>query len=346
VPTLGPGVLPNPNFTWETAKSYNVGVDGSFLNKSFTYSFDAFLQKRSDILSYRNATVPNYTGLNLPIENIGKMENKGVEVLVNYRKQFKKLGFTTGVNLTYTKNKVLFFDEPGSIPEYQKQTGKSLNNLGLYIADGLFQSQEDIDKYISLYDYQIINPEQLRPGDVKFVDYNNDGVINALDWARKDGNEQPNIVFGYTASFDWNGFDLSLLFQGQAGTRNHFYPLVSSTLNAYHFLYEGRSTPDRVTDQPTIAGANYARPAFQASTHPFFLRNTSFVRLKNAELGYSLIKLFGSKAKITNARVYANGSNLLTFAKFDDIDPESMNRADGRGYPILRTINVGVQFTF
>jgi TonB-linked SusC/RagA family outer membrane protein len=346
VPTLGPGVLPNPNFTWETAKSYNVGVDGSFLNKSFTYSFDAFLQKRSDILSYRNATVPNYTGLNLPIENIGKMENKGVEVLVNYRKQFKKLGFTTGVNLTYTRNKVLFFDEPESIPEYQKQTGKSLNNLTLYTADGLFQSQDDIDKYVSLYDYQIINPEQLRPGDVKFVDYNNDGVINALDRVRKDGNEQPNIVFGYTASLDWNGFDLSLLFQGQAGTKNYFYPLVSSTLNAYYFLYEGRSTPDRVTDQPTIAGANYARPAFQASTHPFFLRNTSFVRLKNAELGYSLLKLFGSKAKLTNARVYANGSNLLTFAKFNDIDPESMNRADGRGYPILRTINVGVQFTF
>ncbi len=337
VPTLNPGVLPNPFFTWETAESFNLAVDGSVFAKHLTYTVELFNQKRSDVLTLRNATVPIYTGLILPVENIGKVRNQGIEGQLNYRRASNSFSYNIGANITYTRNKVLFVDEPESVPAHQKQVGRPINSDLFYVASGLFQNQEEIDKYAPYNTGQIA-----RPGDVRFEDTNGDNIINFLDRVRLDQNNTPEIIYGLTTNFTWKGIDLSILFQGQARSKVFFYPQSSSNINFYRFLYEGRSTPDKITDKPSTAGDFFNRPQFNSNTLPFFRRNTSFLRLKNLEAGYSFSNNFLRRSKLANVRVYINASNLLTFAKFNDIDPESLNRGDGKGYPVLRTVNFGI----
>jgi TonB-linked SusC/RagA family outer membrane protein len=340
-PTLSPDVLPNPFFTWESAESINLAIDGSLLKNRLTYVFEAFQQKRSDVLTRRNATVPIYTGLVLPVENIGKVRNRGLEGQLKFNSTAGKVSYNVAANITYTRNKVLFFDESPSIPEYQKLTGRPINSGLFYVDKGLFQSQREIDNYPTYTTGQIP-----RPGDVKFADTNGDSTINFLDQVRLDQNNTPEIVYGLITGLDWKGLDISVLFQGQARSKVFFYPHTSSVVNSYHFLFEGRSTPDRVTDKPSTAGDFFSRPQYNPNTLPFFRRNTSFVRLKNVEIGYKLSSRMLENLKMSNVRFYLNASNLLTFAKFKDVDPESLNRLNGRGYPILRTVNFGVNVGF
>jgi len=342
VPTITPGVLPNANFTWEKAKTVNIAVDGGFLKNRLTYTVEVFRQKRSDILTQRNATVPAYTGLILPVENIGVVENKGVEGQVLYRVvSSPAFNYSVGANFTYARNKVLFVDEPESIPAYQRQVGRPINSQTMYIATGIFQSADDIAKYPAYNTGQIV-----RPGDVKFEDINGDNVIDFLDQVRVDLNNTPEIMYGFTMNGQWKGIDLSILFQGQARSNVFFYPESATIINYYKFLFDGRSTPGNITDIPSPAGDNYSRPQNNPNTYGFYWRNTAFLRLKNVEAGYTLPRSIQDRLHMKNLRVYVNGSNLLTFAKFSDIDPETLNNTNGRGYPVLRTINFGLSTTF
>ncbi|MBL7697794.1 MAG: TonB-dependent receptor [Chitinophagaceae bacterium] len=342
VPTITPGVLPNSNFTWEQAKTVNIAVDGGLWGNRLTYTVEVFKQKRSDVLTQRNATVPAYTGLILPVENIGIVENKGIEGQVLYRiPTAGTFQLSAGANFTYARNKVIFVDEPESVPQYQRQVGQPINSQNMYIAVGIFQSQDDIDKYATYNLGQIA-----RPGDVKFQDINNDGVINFLDQVRTDLNNTPEIMYGFTLNGQWKGIDLSVLFQGQGRSKVFFYPESATIINYYKFLFDGRSTPDKVTDIPSPAGDNYSRPQNNPNTYSFYWRSTAFLRLKNVEIGYTFPKLMQDKMRMKNLRVYVNASNLLTFAKFNDIDPESLNSTNGRGYPILRTVNFGLTTSF
>jgi TonB-linked SusC/RagA family outer membrane protein len=342
VPSVSPAVLPNPNFTWEKARSMNLAVDGGLFKNRVTYTVEVFKQKRSDVLTRRISTVPAYTALVLPIENIGIVENKGIEGQLSYRNDPKsKFQYSIGGNITYVRNKIIFIDEPVTTPEYQKAVGQPINSSNIFIATGIFQSQAEIDKYAAYHTGQIP-----RPGDVIFKDINGDNIINGFDRTRVDLNNTPEIMYGITMNAQWKGFDMSVLFQGQARSRVFFYPQASSTLNFYRFLYEGRSTPDQITDKPGTAGDFFNRPQFQTNSLPFFRRNTAFLRLKNVELGYTVPGTLTQRAKLSNLRFYVNASNLLTFAHFDDVDPETLNRADGKGYPLLRTVNFGVAASF
>lgn len=340
VPTLAPGVLANPDFTWESAESYNIGLDADILKKVF-FTVDFFRQKRSNILSQRNATVPQYAGISLPVENIGIMQNQGIDGSLDYRSSVGKVNFSIGGNFTYARNKVLFVDEAASTPDYQRKVGHPINSRLAYVSLGLFQDKNEISAYPG---YQ--NGKSPRPGDVKFQDVNEDGKINSLDLVRVDYNYTPEIVYGLHLNAEWNGVDISVLFAGQARARIFFNPQSSNNINSYAYLFDGRSTPDGVTDMPTTAGPAFNRPQWLANTHPFFWKDNSFLRLKNMEIGYTLPKSATSKIKIGSARFYINGSNLLTFVKFKDVDPESLSRLDGKVYPIIRTVNTGVLINF
>lgn len=340
VPTLSPGVLANPNFTWESAESYNVGLDID-INSSLFITADVFRQKRSNILSQRLATVPQYSGIVLPVENIGIMQNQGVDGSVTYRNNFGAFNFSISGNFTYARNKVLYVDEPGTLPEYQKRVGRPINSRLMYISEGLFQDQAEINSYATY-----ATGKRPRPGDVKFVDMDKDGKITSLDLVRVDLGYTPEIIYGSNVSLSWKGFDISLLFAGQARAKIFFHPQSSNLINTYAFMFEGRSTPDKVTDKPSTAGAAFNRPQWDPNTHPFFFRNNAFLRLKNAELAYTIPTKWATSLKISGARFYVNGSNLLTFAKFNDIDPESLSRLDGKVFPVLRTINTGVIVNF
>lgn len=342
VPTISPGVLGNPDFTWEKQKTYNVAIEGTALRRSFNYKFELFRQVRTDILGSRSNTVPDISGLILPIVNYGKMQSQGIEFQLGYTGQIGDVKFTTGANFTYSNNKVLIIDEPLTLPDYYKSTGRNWNSQYLFRTNGLFQSKKEVDDYLAKYDFQLggglVN---LRPGDVVIKDLNGDNIINNLDQELVDGSNTPTTILGSTTSLNWKGFELSFLLQGQLGRRTHFYPLASNQFNYLRYVYEGRSTPTQVTDQPTMSSASFNRAAWVGTDHPFFYRNTSFVRLKNVEFAYTL--RFGKNN--STARLYVNGNNLLTYSPgFGKIiDPEQINQ---NNYPMLRTFNVGANVSF
>ncbi len=172
--TLFEARVPNPNITWEVATNSNIGLEAQLFNGKVTVELDAFSNRRTNILYFKNASVPQSTGLSLPSENIGEVKNKGFEFNIGYRNQIKDFKYSASVNGGYAQNKIIFWDEAPGAPEWQRSTGKPMNTYVVYKYDGVFKDQAEIDA--NKLDYKAI-VNQLRPGDMKYVDYNGDGKI-------------------------------------------------------------------------------------------------------------------------------------------------------------------------
>ncbi|MFC0512965.1 SusC/RagA family TonB-linked outer membrane protein [Mucilaginibacter angelicae] len=328
----------NPNITWEVANKYNIGLDATVLN-DFSVVLNWFKEKRSNILAQRSASIPGVSGITsdqIPDENIGSIQNQGFEVEINYTKKLNDFSFNVGGNFTYNKNKVLFLDEaPNTLP-YQKYTSLPLGSDLFYQAEGVFKTQAEIDAYPHL-------PGTI-PGDLKYLDYNKDGQITASDRVRSNKSNVPEIVYGITAGAAYKNFDLSILFSGQAKVVQYLLPDAGTIANFPSSWADNRWSP-------TNTGGTYPRADDRSGTFygnyrsTFWLRNTSFLRLKNVQLGYNLPRSFVSKIKLSGVRIYASGFNLLTFTSLKDYDPEGNNET-GYFYPQQKIYNLGVNVTF
>lgn len=339
-------VTANPDITWETAKTFNAGINSQFLDGKFSFDFDYFYSKRSDILRTRNASIPAYAGLVLPAENIGKVRNQGIEIVVGYRDSYR--GFTWGItgNFTFAENELLYIDEAASTPEWQKSTGHPIDALTMYKAIGIYQTQEEINNSPHI--------AGAKPGDLIYYDTNDDGEITWDDAIRVNESATPKIMYGFTLNGGWKGIDLNVFFQGQAKAKI----LVQPTMNMITDFYEGRWVETNSAEEN--AKAHWPRAfikqtygdAFNGVASTWWLRNAAFLRLKSVELGYTLPKLLTQKIGVDNLRVYVNGSNLFTLDKIKIFDPEvSVNavnyQANGiTAYPLQRTITAGVNITF
>lgn len=334
---------PNPNITWEVANSYDVGLESRFFEGRLSFEFDWFLSKRSKILSPRNASVPDFTGLTLPDENIGKAENRGIELMAGYRQAFNNdLSFSITGNFTYAKSKVIFSDEAPMAEEYQKSEGHPIGSTLRYKAIGIY-SQEDID-----------NPDvPKRPGtvagDIKILDANNDGEINSLDRIRQNLTDVPQIVYGINLNLTWKQFDLALLFQGQAkviNTLSDYWvdPSEGGAGNLLKWWTEDMWTPDNPDGtKPRLGTSN------RVNGTTFTNRNASFFKLKNAEIGYNLPPSVNKKLGLANSRIYVSGTNLFSFDHMRKmgIDPEaSANGVGGWALNPQRLINLGISLSF
>ena len=165
------------------------------------------------------------------------MENRGIEGLISWVDRAGKVEYDVSFNMTYAKNKLLFWDETPGIPDYQKRTGMPVNTELWYIADGVFNTQEELDSYPHW--------ANARTGDIKFVDVNGDGVINADDRVRSDKNSEPRFVFGLSTGLSWNNFDLRALFQGATGGITYIWrERAGEAGNYYKFMYENRWTEE------------------------------------------------------------------------------------------------------
>ncbi|RQP17523.1 MAG: TonB-dependent receptor, partial [Parapedobacter sp.] len=206
--------VPNSFITWEVANNYNIGLDGQLMDNKFNFTVEWFKNRRESILWRRNASIPQTTGMTLPAENIGIVENGGWDFAVGYTDQFGDLSLTVGLNGGYAKNKIIFWDEAPGAPEWQQSTGRTINSGLYYIYDGVFRDEAEIAA--NTLDYSSVT-NSLRPGDMKFVDYNNDGKITSDDRVRRDKNTIPTFQGGLNIGLQYKGFDLTLLFQGAAG---------------------------------------------------------------------------------------------------------------------------------
>jgi TonB-linked SusC/RagA family outer membrane protein len=329
-------VVPNPDVTWEVANQSNIGFDANLLNKKLTINADFFYNLRTNILWQASAVIPGSTGMTLPPQNIGKVQNEGFEAVVTYHGNKGDFGYNLSLNGSFAKNKVVFnYDTPG-IPDYQKTEGNPMNAQLAYQVIGVFKDAAAVAAYPHWAGAQ--------PGDLIFKDVNNDGKIDGLDRVRDKKTAMPTFIGGFNAVFTYKQFDLSILFQGAAGAIAYLSPESGDIGNYYEAWVKDRWTPENTTASwPRVFNRSneYWSPGGNRST--FWEFSTDYVRLKSAEIGYNLPTSLLKKIGVEKIRVYFSGQNLLTLSKMKEIDPEE---TQGTSYPLQRVVNLGVTLTF
>lgn len=345
--------LASENVTWEIATKHDIGVDLSLFNDKFTATVDYFHEQRDGIYMERKY-LPGIVGIvrSNPKANVGSVRSQGFDGHFAYKQKINKVNLTVRGNFTYSKNEILEKDEENTVYPYQTEAGYRVNQAKGLIALGLFKDYDDIRN----------SPQQtawgkVQPGDIKYKDVNGDGVINDGDKVAIGATTKPNLIYGFGISAQWKGFDFNVHFQG-AGKSSFF--INGSTVFAFKDSQWGNVlgnlVANRWVDADTAAklgipanedpNASYPRLSYggndnnqQKST--FWLKNGSYLRLKTLEVGYTLPKSIVNKIKFNNIRVFFIGTNLLTFAKFKEWDPE-LGSSTGAEYPLSRVMTLGL----
>jgi len=346
-PQIYNGPTPNPNITWEKQDSKNIGVDISFLSNRLSATVDLFKYTRRDILTRPLASVPIYTGISLPDANIGESENKGLDFDINYSEKRTAVKYYVGINFTYTKNKIIFKDESPLIPSYQKATGYASDSYMIYETNGIYRNQTDIDNSPHL--------AGAAPGDMWIKDKSDDGKIDGTDMVRVPYSYTPKLVFGIPMGVEWKGVSIDLVWTGQTNAKILYQPM-SGVSGAFppQWLFDGRWTPDN-------SNAPYPR-AFSGLSNrnqlptDFFLIDGSFIRLKSAEIAYTLPKQLFGKIGVSNVRVHLSGFNLFSIDHFKkygrDVENTSIPGSYGSennssfNYPQTRIYEMGLRVSF
>lgn len=332
------GVTPNPNITWEVLQTSNVAMDAMFWNGLFGFTVDLFKQKRSNILATRDLAVPSYTGLILPSENIGIVENKGIEVDLSHRKTIKSgFSYRVGGNFAYVKSNVIYMADAANIPEWQKVQGKALGATNYYNAIGIIRTQAELDAIPKVLGTKI--------GDLKYEDVNKDGLITSSDMVRMNRTNIPEMTFGLNLSMDYKNFSLFANFAGQSRAWQYYHENGRLAVNTREELLLNRYRPGSMDSKYPNLPLLDTRTDVSGLPSSFWLRDATFLRLKTLELGYSIPKSLLSRLNIADLRVYLNGNNMLTFDKMKIYDPEG---GDERGnfYPQSKIYNMGLSLTF
>ena len=331
------------NVTYEKVKKSNLGVDAIFLRNKISLAFDYFYEKNADIML--QPALPFIMGIRFPDFPVGVVENKGFDMSLAYSDKIGKLEFSVSGTITNAKNTVLNRGEEKQRFEYQTRTGHSLNALFGLEALGLFQNQPEIDA----------SPVQtfvavVKPGDIKFKDQNGDNVINSFDETYLGENADPTLQYGAGLGLRYAGFDFNILFTGQDGgmqalTGESIWEFHDNGTVRTHHL--NRFNP---ADPGSWANATYPRlslnnKANNQRTSTYWMRDASMVRLKTAEIGFTLPAKWVSKITLQKVRVYLNGYNLHTWSSTDLVDIEARS-SHYVVYPIQRIFNGGINLTF
>ena len=351
--------VPNPNVTWETQTSSNIGIDLKTLNNRLSFGFEYFSNLRKDILTLPNKTLPSYSGITPPAQNIGEFENKGLEVTAGFNGETNSgLTYNFTFNVSDSNNKLLFVDEPDLADRpWQRETGGELGRPLRYEFDGVFRSQSDIDS--ESLDYSAIAP-LLKPGDAKVVDINGDGKITPADRTRVGGSTFADTQFGFNTAMSYKNFDFNMYWNGAAGGYNSYkLSFMSGTLaNVQRDVFDRAWSLDN-PNAPAPRLADRGDQWYSGQTD-YALITRDFLRLKTLELGYNFSDSITSRINADSIRLSVTGTNLITITDFP-FDPEVIQsgvninntRAAGGGsvnnggaYPLLKTIITGIQITF
>lgn len=350
--TLAPLFIANKNVFAEKSIKYNAGIDLAVLNR-INFTFDVFMDKRSDILTLDNALM-GYYGRNIQFNNVGKMTNKGFEASLAYTDRIRDFNYSLYGTAFFAENTVDYMAEVTPAHPYNAQTGRPYGTrIGLE-AIGYYQLS-DFNADGSLKD-DIPEPMfgQVQPGDLRYRDLNGDNYIDQTDVTEIGNPMYPKWSFGFGGDIAYNGFDFSLFFSGSAGASvnllNYSPQMIAfvNNGNAYDWAANAWAYyPEQGID--TRASATYPRLTTQENSNnyrlsSFWIRKNDFLRLKNVELGYDFCHHFIKNTGISKLRLYVNALNPVTFSnlmKEYNMDPES-----GYGYPALKSYNAGIQVTF
>jgi TonB-linked SusC/RagA family outer membrane protein len=362
--------FPNQEVKWEEVVQTDIGLDVGFLDGKFNLTADYYIKNTTDMLI--GVQLPPSFGVSQSRSNpestqinIGEVENRGLELALNYRERVGDWSFDITGNAAWNRNEVKLLNEGQQIFSgggghgwegniNLTEAGNPMGSFFGWETVGIFQTQEEVDALNAASPSGVYQNNLTSPGDLRFRDINNDGIINAND-RTIIGNPWPELIYGLNANINFKNFDMTIFFQGVQGvdifnatrqyTRNLFTDYNTSTL-----VYE-RWTPENPTNQPRlIAGdpnGNYRRP----SSH--HVEDGSFLRLRNIQFGYSLPNGLLDKLGMRNARVFVNAQNLLTFTAYEGVDPE-IGRGDNTnrgidnfsGYPQTTLVSTGIQVGF
>lgn len=340
------GEYPNYAVTWERAKKYNLGIETVIKNGLLNVNLDLFKEERNNILT-DYLTKPDYLGVSLAPGNLGETTNQGYEIEIKHRNKIGTVNYYVNANFTHAKNKIKSMNEPKIKDAYRKREGHSIDQYFGLIADG-FITQSDIDGG----NLPISSFGTAQAGDLKYRDMNSDGFIDERDETAIGLSTIPENVYSITLGADYKGIGFSMMFQGADKVSRYYdneamYAFVDGGKVKEHHLQRWNPA---VSETENLANAQYPLLHYDEfgnhnqQLNSFFLKDGSFVRLKNIELSYALPSELTKNWQISHVRIYVNANNLITWDSLDDIvDPESNN---SNLYPIMKTFNMGVNVKF
>ena len=344
----------NPNIQWEIAEQINLGLEGKMFNGIFEFTFDAFQETRHNIISNRTVIPPSMGIEVAPLDNIGKARTRGIEFQGKIQHAFSPdVWMILNGTLTYSKSTYLEIEEPTNRPEWQGKVGQEISQVLGYVAEGLFQDQAEIDNA----PYQSGN---VMPGDIRYRDINNDGVIDVEDCTFIGYPETPRMIYGINGYFNFKNWEFNFAFQG-SGNRGFFMNPVSLSpfVNDHAMLkaiYEDHWSEDNMASHPfwprlstnSISTHNPEENWYANTTDvrksTYFMRECKFLRCTSLELSYNLPKKWMTKWKMQNVKLTARVNNPFLISNFKVWDVELGE--DGFNYPIQRTYSLGLNFSF
>ncbi|SER97670.1 SusC/RagA family TonB-linked outer membrane protein [Pedobacter rhizosphaerae] len=328
----------NPLTTWEKIDRLNLGTDVDLFKGAFSFSFDYFDEKRTDILGPAN--LPGIVGIAIAQVNSGKVSSKGFDASGTFNKKIGEVLISTNANFTYAKNVIL--ERTENVLPNQSTIGRYVNGGNYYIAEGIFQSQAEINA----------SPRQtlsslVVPGDLRYKDVNNDNVIDANDAVSSDYTDIPKIFYGFGFNIKYKQFDFGAQFQGVEGRTVDLSDIMYAGPNGLNQLSLDTWTP------ATAASAKYPRVGISDNGNntvnsTFWLYSGDFLKLRSAEIGYSTPRSLNQRLRFKGARIFVSGNNIFSISKLDDldIDPETPNAGRFSSYPYVKTFAVGINVKF
>ncbi len=352
---FSPNAMSNPDLKWETTAQIDIGFD-AVLFKNFNLTVDWFNKKTYDLLL--TDPVPGYVGTGSPVANIGDMKNSGFEVELGYKNRLGNVDFNIAGNVAYLKNEIVYLGRNATfLPNSQNfgpqgvefariTLGYPIHHFYGFKTDGLFQNQSDINSHVNK-DGDLLQP-LAKPGDIRFIDYNGDGVLNNDD-RTFIGDPTPTWSYGFTATAAWKGVDVTLFGQGVGGNEI-FQALRRFDLQNANYTGDalGRWTGEGSSNYyPRLNVNDAAENQNFSRSSDFYVQKGDYFRIKTFQVGYSFKNAAIRKAGLDKLRLYVMANNLFTLTKYNGYDPEMGGSGVDRGiYPQARTLMVGINLGF
>ena len=345
------GDIANQNATWEVARKLNLGFEADFLNGLFGVNFDYFNEFRNKILTNIDAVKPDYVGAGFKVANIGETENKGFEIEAKHNLKINKnFSYFVRGNFTYNRNKVLKKADALGLLPYQKEEGYPIGTPLMWNNTGYFTSYEEIQSSPTQLGNNNGIPGNIEiiPGDLKFEDFNNDGVINQADAYRQGYGTVPEMQYGVTLGGNWKSFDFSVLFQGSTHAlfMKQWEIMWAFSNNDNVFDKHNYYWAPEIGDDAQFTrfyGKSWINNERYYSTYE--AGSGTYIRLKNIEFGYTLPATLTQKAKMSGVRLYVSGVNTYMWAAEKYLDPDNRDTRGGR-MPATRAFNIGLNVNF
>jgi TonB-linked SusC/RagA family outer membrane protein len=355
--------IPNPNLTWYNAKAYNAGIDFGFLNQKLTGTFDVYKRELTGILATSASVIPGTVGANLPQENLNSERNFGYEIALRYTNTFKDINYYVGGQLSATKRMRTNWLETPAGNSYDRWRNRTSGRYSdIWWGN---ESQTQFTSYEQIQNFDRPLGQSTLPGDWALNDWNGDGVVNGDDTHPIASIGRPVFNYGISLGGNWKGLDLALDFQGAWGVYVQYSEVLTEALP-----FGGQNTLDYFMDRwrPVDPNADYFNPNTEwiSGYYPVTghdgrrtgtngVQNASYMRLKTAQIGYTLPNAWLSRIKMKSVRLYVSGYNLLTFTGLKNADPERPSAPVNPGdpgaldfynYPVNKTYTVGATVKF